>query len=257
MRSFSVTTISASLRQPYIRARILGSIFILVSIPLFLLQEDLYLKLGFTSLFIGLFMIVMITERTTSQHLSDAQVKGTLDSTRSIIKELNLKGNAIFLPISSTRQTERMFIPLDKKHVKLPPLDDTLVFSTGLDGHSMGISVPPAGLPLLEKVEEDTSFTEATLDTIEEALQGFVGMNLASKLVVKQTDQDYKLELTRPLFCSHHDQCAQYPCPTCSAVLTAITRAAKAPIQITDTTHNGKTTTFHFKIQGDTTNASV
>jgi len=257
MSLFSLTHLSALLRQPYVRARILGGIFIIASIPLFLLQEELFLKLGFTSLFIGLLMITLITERTTSQYLSDAQVKGNLESTRSIIKELNLKGNAIFLPSSSTRQTERMFIPLDTKQVKLPPLDDTMVFSTGLDGHSMGISVPPAGLQLLQQVEQDTSFAEATMDTVEETLQSFVGMNLASKLIVKKTDQDYKLELTRPLFCSRHDHCAQYPCPTCSAVLTAITRAAKAPVQITDTIHNGKTTTFHFKIQGDDKDASV
>jgi hypothetical protein len=165
-------------------------------------------------------------------------------------KELNLAGNAIFLPKSHLLSEERVFIPLHKTtEINLPVIDDQLVFSTGTDGKSLGISVPPAGLTLLKEVETEGYFDHIGLEDVEEKLQTFVGMNILKSVTLKKEPNGWKLELEQPASCStDHSMCTQYPCSSCSAVLTAITQASKEKIWIQDATHNGKKTIFHLKI---------
>jgi hypothetical protein len=207
------------------------------------------MKLGFSSILIGLLMIFMITERSIPKSISDAQIEGNLNAVKNITKELNLAGNAVFLPKSELRSEERIFIPLNQTNVQVPHIDDNLVFSTGLDGGSMGISVPPSGLKLLQELEKETDFDHTELDAIEEKLQTFVGMNLLKSVSFKKGENNWSLELEKPLFCPDEKNiCKQYPCPTCSAVISAITRSSKKKIWITDTNHNGKKITFNLKL---------
>jgi len=142
---------------------------------------------------------------------------------------------------------------LKDSDVALPEIDADFVFSTGINGKSLGISVPPSGLKLLQEVEKEADFENVGRENIEEKLQAFVGMDiLKSVSFTKETKEkdSWKLELEKPVFCTNDPSiCTKYPCPTCSAVLTAITKASKKEIWINDTTHNGKKMAFHLKIR--------
>ena len=236
--------IKQSLQQPHIRAKLFGTVLIILSLILIINPSDLTIKLGFTALLIGLFMIVMITERSIPQHLSTAQITGNLQAVQQITKHLNLEGNAIFLPKNNLRSQERIFIPLTNNTTNLPKIDDDLVFATGTDGTSLGIAIPPAGLHLLNQLDTDADFEHADLDTIEEKLQTFVGHDLIKTIKLTKNQDTYTLHLDSLIGCTNHPNLArQYPCPTTSAILTAITRAVKQPIRIkdfsqTDTSHH-------------------
>ncbi|MBU1941875.1 MAG: hypothetical protein KKC68_08885 [Candidatus Thermoplasmatota archaeon] len=237
------------LHQPHIRAKLLGSILLIISVLFFTQPTDINIKIGFTSLLIGLFMIVMITERSIPQRLSTAQINGNLNAVQQITKNLNLTGNAIFLPTSQLRSEERIFIPLSNEKTTLPQIDDDFVFATGADGTSLGIAIPPAGLPLLNELETETAFTQADLDTIEEKLQTFVGNDLLKTVKLTHHQDHYILHLNSPMGCTTTDALAcQYPCPTCSAVLTAITRAAKQPLKITSYENRGNNRIYQFTL---------
>ena len=250
--------ISVNLKQPHIRAKIIGLTLILIGIIFLLLTNtSLYIKLGFASIIIGLLLIFIITEKTIPKNLSDAQIKGNLETIKNITKNLNLNGNAMFLPANNIRSEERIFIPLNKTQKKLPEIDNDYVFSTGSDGKSLGIAVPPSGLELLKEIEKQVDFKEITLDDVEEPLQSFVGLDLLRSISLEKQEKSWMLNLEKPIFCTKDpDLCNQYPCPTCSAVLTAITRAAKQNIQIEKTTHNGKKIAFQLKI-GEQKDADV
>jgi hypothetical protein len=238
-----------SLHQPHIRAKLLGTILIITSLIFFINPTDLNLKLGFTSLLIGLFMIVMITERSIPQYLSNAQITGNLNAVQQIIKNLNLTGNAIFLPQNILRSQERIFIPLTNDTTKLPQIDDELVFATGSDGASLGLSIPPAGLHLLDEIDTESSFDQTDLTAIEEKLQTFVGHDLIKSIKLSQEEHKIILHLDSPLGCTSQQTLAhQYPCPTTSAILTAITRAAKQPLRITDLIQTESTHTYYMHI---------
>jgi hypothetical protein len=194
-------------------------------------------------------MVFLITEKTIPKKISDAQIEGNMNVIRAITRELNLTGNAMFLPKSPLLTQERIFIPLHNTNNTIPQVDDTFVFSTGTDGKSLGIALPPAGLPLLQEIEPEADFTHTDLENVEEKLQTFVGFNLLRSITLKKRDETWQLELEKTQICDNDTaQCRQYPCPTCSAALTVVTRAAKQPIRVHDTTHNGKKVTFHLKI---------
>jgi len=222
---------------------------VILGVFLFFLPSFLNVKLAFTSILIGLFMMFLVTERSIPQKMSDALVEGNMEVVRTITRELNLTGNATFLPKSAVLTEERVFIPLHQSTTVLPRVDDGFVFSTGLDGQSLGIAVPPSGLPLLKELEQDADFEHTGLDGVEEKLQTFVGFNLLRTVTLKQRDGQWDLILEKPLLCTNDTTlCRQFPCPTCSAALTALTRSSRQNVCVQDVTHHGKATTFHLKI---------
>jgi len=249
--------LSVYFKQPHIRAKIIGLTLIIVGISFIFFNTSLYIKLGFASIIIGLLLIFIITERSIPKNLSDAQIKGNIDTIKNITKNLNLTGNAMFLPKSDLRTEERIFISLNKTNQTLPVIDNDFVFSTGSDGKSLGIAVPPSGLKLLDEIEKQVDFKGITIDEIEDPLQAFVGMDLIKSLTLQKTENSILLEMDKPVFCSKDQTlCNQYPCPTCSAVITAVTRAAKQNIKINNTIHNEKKVTFDLKI-GDKKDADI
>jgi hypothetical protein len=238
------------LQQPHIKAKILGIILIFTGILLVISMSDLYIKLGFSAILIGVFMIIMITEKTVPENISNAQIKGHIDAVKQITSQLNLRGNAVFLPKSNVLTEERVFIPLQNGEVSLPDIDDEFVFATGNDSTSLGLALPPSGLSLLNEVEKDTTFENTDIDNVEEKLQSFVGMDILKSISLKKTKKHWELILEKPLYCTNDlTFCRQYPCPSCSAVLSAVTKATNKKLQVEDTVHNGKKTTFYFTIK--------
>jgi hypothetical protein len=235
------------LSQPQLKAKLFGIPLIIVGVAFLFINDDTFLKLGFSFILIGLYMIVMITERTVPALISNAQIKGHTDAVRQITQQLNLKGHALFLPKNGTLTEERVFIPLKDSKLSLPQIDNEIVFATGNSGTSLGISLPPSGLSLLREVEKETLFTDTDMEHIEEKLQTFVGMDILKSVSLKQKDALWNLTIEKPSYCIHDESlCGQYPCPSCSAVLTAISKGTNQKIHLENTVHNGKKTTFSF-----------
>lgn len=239
--------------QPYFRAKIIGAALIIFGLILLVNPTTFFIKLAFAAILIGVFMILLITEQSVPRKISDAQIEGNLAFIKKMTKELKLTGNAIFLPKSQLLTEERVFIPIEKTtNTIIPYIDDDLVFSKGIDGKIQGISVPPSGLNLIKEIQTETSFQDTNLENIEEKLQTFVGMNVLKSITLKKETYGWKLELEHHEPCNTEQAtCSQYPCSACSAVLTAITQAAKQKIMILEETKKGAKTTFQLKI-GDT-----
>jgi len=246
-----------SIKQSHIRAKIIGTTFILIGIGFFLdyfsNPTPINIKIGFTSILLGTIVIFLITDRSVPKNTSDAKIEGNIDVVKKIIRELHLDGNAVFLPKSDILTEERILIPPNKTGIiKVPNIDDDDVFLTGTDGRRLGISIPPSGLKLLKEIEKDEDFENTDMENIGEKLQKFVGMDLLKSVLFKKEQNGWKLELEKPIFCPNDQKlCRQYPCPTCSAVLTAIARASNVSNQklwINNTTYNGRKITFHINL---------
>ncbi len=236
-----------SLKQPHMKAKILGGLLMVTGGILLIQQTALFIKLGFGCMLIGLFIIVMITERTVPENISNAQVQGHSNAVKQLTNQLDLKGNAVFLPQNAIRSEERLFIPLKNEQISFPEIDEDMVFATGADGTSLGLCLPPSGLSLLHEIEKETPFQKTEIDHLEEKLQSFVGMNILTSIALKEKQNRWQLELEKTMYCMTNPAfCKQYPCPTCSAVLTAITKATNQKVQITDAKQVGKKTTFYF-----------
>ncbi len=57
-----------------IKAKIIGMIFIIIGIIFLYNTASLHLKIGITSIIIGIFMILMMTEKNTPKRISDVQI---------------------------------------------------------------------------------------------------------------------------------------------------------------------------------------
>ena len=121
-----------------IYAKIIGIILIILGIIFILNSNSLNLKIGFASILIGIFMIIMITKKSIPKKISDGQIEGNIDVVKRIVKNLRLTGNAIFLGKNINLTDERIFIPpTNSKIIQIPNIGSEDVFLTGLNGENL------------------------------------------------------------------------------------------------------------------------
>lgn len=239
-----------SVYEYHITTRITGLVLIAIGIGFFLFPSDLHMKLGFSSILIGILMVFIIAKKNIESQVNDIQIKGTSDAIRRVLQELHLKGNAIFIPKTEKLSEERMMIPPNNATIiQVPNMTKDTVFLLNGGNKILGLSLPPSGLHLLAEIEKEQNLQHTIMDHMNEKLQIFVGMGLMKSLSLNQVQSCWELELEQLLFCpKDRTLCTQYPCPTCSAILTAIARTAndsESRLWIKDVKHNGKKTTFY------------
>ena len=87
-----------ALKDPPVRAKIMGVILIVIGIYLIVFQQgNVYINIGFGAIFIGLFAIIVINERSVPKKIYDAHLKSNIEFIRSLINSLGLKGNGIYI----------------------------------------------------------------------------------------------------------------------------------------------------------------
>ena len=233
--------------QPIFRARIIGIILIIIGAVFLINPTSLNIKISFVSIFIGIFTIVMINEKSISKKISDAQAQGNVYTIKTILKDIGLEGNAIFLPKTNHLTEERILIPPSNKGVvKIPKqIQDNTFFLIGEDGKNFGISIPPSGLKLLNEIDKNGDLKNTEIENINEKLQIFVGMNLLKSVSVDKQKNGWSLEVNKPIFGNNgYNIDRQYPSPICSAIIIALTRLFNNKIRIYDVTQKGDKITF-------------
>lgn len=236
------------LNESYLRARIIGILLIIVGAVILIDPTELKIKVSFVLILLGIFMILMINEKSIPKKISDVQVEGNMEALNNLIKELDFKGNAIFLPKSENLSEERIFIPSNSSgSIKIPNLNDKNkhILITKVNGKKLGLSIPPSGLKLLSEIEKNKEFKDITPKNIEEKLQLLIGINLLRSVSFKEQQNGWNLEIEKTNY-SINDQKMQnqYPCPICSAVITLITRAFNKKIRIYNVIYKDKKIIF-------------
>ena len=196
-------------------------------------------------------MIFIITEKSIPKKISDTLIEGNTNTVNKLIKELNLLGNAVFLPKSDILTEERIFIPPNKTGIlKIPEIRDNDIIHTTPDGKTIGISVPPSGLKLLNEIQKDKSFKNTTIENLDEKIQLFVGMNMAKSISFKKQKNGWNLEIENYTPNENNENLNnQYPNPTSSAIITMITRLLNKKIRIYNTiTYNRKKIKYHLNL---------
>ena len=230
----------------------IGIILTIIGLVFLLDPTTLNLKIGFAAILIGILIVFVISLKTTPEKIFDKIIKGNIETIEKIIKELKLKGNAILIPKTENLTEERIIIPTKNiEKAKIPNIKNENVFLRGKKNKNLGIAIPPSGLQLLNEIEKEEKFRITKIEDIDKKLQIFVGMDLIKYISFKQGQDFWALELEKPNFCPKNlELCKQYPCPTCSAILTAIIRAMNNPdlrLIIKDVNENGSKIIFHLK----------
>jgi uncharacterized membrane protein len=195
-------------------------------------------------LFLGLFAVFVLSERSMALSVSESQMIGTARATGEIISALSLRGNSIYLPAKHGLTRERLYVPAPNGRTELPSaLSDDLYLNPGKDGSSPGILIEPSGLELLNSIEKETGIplSGAGMEGAEGALQMLkLGLGMMRDFHFKQRDDriilrvEYSslLDACRSVRKEKPDTCRQVACHGCSCLLTALARATGKAVAI-------------------------
>lgn len=188
-------------------------------------------------LFLGLFSVFVLSERSLSLSLSENQMLGTARASNEIISALSLQGNAVYLPARHGATKERLFVPAPRNKTALPSaLSDDLYLSPGKDGSSPGILTEPLGLSLLNSIEKelDSSLSDVGMEAAEGSLQALkLGLEIMKDFHFKEREGKTVLRVEysglrnacRNVRREKPDTCRQISCIGCSCLLTALARS--------------------------------
>jgi hypothetical protein len=252
------------LRNPQVRAKVMGSIFIAIGIYLIFLQkESVYLKIGFGAVFIGIFTFFVITERTTPKILYDAQMLSNMELLNSLINNLHLEGNGTYVPASGKLSKERVFIPAQEGEKDyIPELDDNMFFIPKTNKSSLNVVLVPPGLELLETYEKELGIkTESIqIDELMQYLQIMIyGLDLIRDLSLEREGKEFiRVTITHSQYgdiCKKivnemRNICRQTGCPICSSILCAVTRALSKKIRIQHVDIKENEISYLLKVEG-------
>lgn len=224
--------------------------------------EDLrgiYINLGFGGVFIGVFSIFVLTERAIPVDVAQRQALSAVRMTNELVTNLNLRGNAAYIPAKFALTREKVLIPATDGSLSLPIMTDDLVFSLGADRSTLGIFLTPPGLDLLDGYEKDleVSNKDVGLEALEGNLQiAKLGLGLVKDFKMKQRGDETILRVEHRAFydaCrtvrgTMPDVCRQAGCPICSAFLTGIARATGNIVKVVSVENSTDSIQFHLKL---------
>jgi hypothetical protein len=217
-----------------------------------------FMGLGLT--FWGALLLYLKTQEYAHK-LLDTSVLPSLHTLNQLIRELNYKGNPVYLPPNYFEDPEATKIYISKqKEAGLPKPEEIQRNESRLFvKNSEGILLTPPGAELTKIFERtlETSFTKLDLKSLEQNLPKlFVeDLEIAENLEFQMKEDSVHLRITNSIY----KDLANLPHvldkiggPICSAIACAITKAAGKPVVIEkiETSEDGKTTDAKFRLLG-------
>jgi len=222
-------------------------------------QRAVFVNLTFGALFVGVFTIFVMTERTLPADIAQRQMMSQVRLANELVANLNLKGSAAYIPAKYALTHEKVMIPSTDSSLSLPIMTDDLVFSLGADRATLGIFLTPPGLDLLDGFERDLAVSnkDVGLEAFEGNMQiTKLGLGLVKDFKVKERDGETILRLEHAAFADScrtvralmPDLCRQAGCPVCSAFLTGIARATGKIVKVRRVENDTDRIQFHLEL---------
>jgi len=228
---------------------LMGIGVLVLSVYLILRLQDK--RYGFSLLILSLMYLVIRERGRIPSSSAVAQEVALHEGNLRVIKALNLKGNAIFVPPRGRIKEDKVFIPLTRGGRRVPNLTDEDVFNPGLFGTEMGVMLPSPGKEILRDLENSGTLNTDSIGSEEaEALvEPFLGAEgLFDSVRIFDRGGEVKVEVMGGLWYKIHRRVEesfpgymrQYPTPPLSAVLSAIARVKMRPMRIRSATTEGE-----------------
>ena len=234
-------------RQQLTSERIASYILALLGI-LALILSILYVSsilafIGLSLTFWGILLLYLRQEKYVKSRLLDSTVLSSLENLDKIVKELDYKGRAIYLPPKYMKDFKSgiVYIPKEEE-TEIPSVEEVSKEKT-FSKNPQGILITPPGLSLTNLFEKElgTDFFRTDLPHLQKNMPKILIENLeiaqdlqmetqGNIINVKITDSIYKN------FCQEKEKlqniCGSIGCPLSSAIACALTRATGKPITI-------------------------
>lgn len=219
------------------------------------------LRAGFSLFLIGIMTLFLMSFRSVPEELSFSFLNTITRNMGREIKALNLEGNGIYISRGIRLREDRVFIPLDRRRMQIPELNDESVFNTGDAGASIGLSTIPSGQGLVDEIERSagSKFQDDDPMNAPESLEKMGrGTGLFGGIRIEEGKGTVDIEIAQTRFRPVCDLAwKEYPdlhkkigCPACSAVLCASARIMKVPLRIESVERESNTVRYRLRREG-------
>lgn len=219
-------------------------------------QRDAFLVASIGTIFMGLFAVALLRERSAPMSLPHAEMVSSARMSQEMMLALAITGNATYLPAKHGLSRERVFVSSRKEEPRLPvALSDDLVITPGKDGSSPGILSEPFGLELLDNIEKrlranvrDAGIegAEGTLQVLKHAMgmmRDFHFKEREGKTLLRVEYSGLR-EACRTVRAERPETCRQMACVGCSCLLTAAARATGKAVSVVEVDNRTDTVVF-------------
>jgi len=236
-----------SLLRPEYSSKIIGVIFISISVYLFLFTD--HINPALASAFIGIFTLLIVNFPTVEEDVSIASLKSGVLTYHVILDDLEVSSMGIHVPPQGDLTGSRAYIPASES-IEIPDLSDEMTI-VSLGRGKVGIAVPPPGYPLLEEAKERIGYglEDKGLESGRECMGHLSeGMGLARSFSFRRDEGNVKLRITHGRYQDYceslrevsTDICTRTGCPICSAYLTAASESLSSRLKVMDFEVEGK-----------------
>ncbi len=227
------------LLKPEYSSKLIGILFISISLYLFLLTD--HINAGLAAAFIGIFTMLIVHYPTVEEDVAVAELKSGILSYHNILEDLDLSNNGVLIPPNDNLTESRVYIPAGKMEYIPDIYDEMTVVSSGRG--RTGVSLVPPGQPLLEEAKDriEYSIEAKGIESGRECMGHLSkGMGLAKSFSFRKKDDRVRIRITLDRYENYCENlresssniCTRTACPICSAYLTSASEALSSPLKI-------------------------
>ncbi len=225
--------------RPEYSSKVIGVIFLSVSIYLFLTTDHINASLA--AAFIGIFTILIVHYPTVEEDVAMAGLRSSVLSYHEILEDLDVTEKGVLLPPHENLTESRVYIPAGELE-EIPDIYDEMTIVSSGKG-KMGISLVPPGRPLLEEAKQklDYDLEGKGIESGRECMGHLSqGMGLAKSFSLREKEGKIKLRITLGRYDDYCENlrkdsrkiCTRTGCPICNAFLTGAAEALSSPLKI-------------------------
>ncbi len=227
------------LLQPEHSSKVIGIIFISISIYLFLLTD--HRNAGLAAAFIGIFTMLIVHYPTVEKDVAIAGLKSGILSYHCLLEELDVSETGVILPPGNNLTESRIYIPAGRFE-GIPEIYDEMTIISSDRGRT-GVSLVPPGQPLLEEAKDRIEYKiEGKGMQSGRECMGHLskGMGLAKSFSFREKDDEIRIRITLDRYDDYCENliedspniCTRTGCPICNAYLTTASEALSSSLKI-------------------------
>lgn len=204
-------------------------------------DEPLDASLAFGLGVLGLFALLVLTERVLPASAAEAAMQGPSNALHDAARGLALEGRASTVPAGANLQRDRLFLAAGESVKPLPVLDDSTVVYAAPATVRAGMAFDPPGRVLVDRWESESGqrFADVPLAALPSALAALgLSQGLFARFRLREergrfTASFRPLDVRPPCLERPSDErpiCERTGCALCSAACVALARNLQRPV---------------------------
>jgi len=183
---------------------------------------------GIGGVFLGIVVLSFSSPSYVKYDTLERMLKPYIDLTRSLVKALELKTKAVYIPPFGNLPEGGVFIPVHENFdIDIARLNENSVFVTDVGREKeLGVLTIPLGKELVKAYEEyiEMDLANAGIEAVENASAVLRSLGLAKSVTIEKNDKiKVYVEGVKMKNCS--SECEAIACPICSSVLLALAKS--------------------------------